>query len=333
MAAQLENDTRSGTGLILGKFMPPHLGHRYLVDFGRHYVRHLTVLVCTRRCEPIDGALRWRWMREMFPQADTRLVHLTDDLPQTPDEHPDFWSIWRDAIVRHVPTGPDYVFACEAYGFRLAEELGARYIPVDAQRSLVPVSATAICRDPMAHWDYLPDCVRPHYVRRICLVGPESTGKTTLARRLARHYRTVWVAEHARCLLDHKAGVCEPGDIELIARGQVASEQALARQANRLLICDTDPLLTCVWSEVLFGRCPAWLEDLAAARRYELYLLLDVDVPWVNDGQRYLPHARQDFLARCVERLERLDRPYVRLDGHWDRRLARAIQAIDRLVA
>ena len=81
------------TGMVLGKFHPPTLGHRYLVDFARHYVRDLTVVVGTLRREEIPGELRFRWMREMFP--DVRVVHLTDENPQYPAEHPDFWDIWR----------------------------------------------------------------------------------------------------------------------------------------------------------------------------------------------------------------------------------------------
>src|SRR5687768_14796348 len=211
------------TGMLLGKFLPPHLGHQYLVDFARHYVDELIVLVCTLAREPIPGGLRFRWMREMFPQANVRLVHVTDDLPQEPADHPQFWDVWRGVVRRYIPegSGPDYVFASESYGYKLAEVLGATFIPVDPSRQLVPVSGTAIRTDPMANWKYLPAAVRPYFVRRVCLFGPESTGKTTLAARLAEHFDTVWVSEHARPLLDPKAGVCEESDIPRIARGQV----------------------------------------------------------------------------------------------------------------
>ncbi|HEX6986124.1 MAG TPA: AAA family ATPase, partial [Planctomycetaceae bacterium] len=216
-----------------------------------------------------------------------------------------------------------------AYGQPLAELLGATFIPVDVAREAVPVSGTAIRDDPLRHWEYLPAPVRPYFVKRVCLFGPESTGKSRLARDLAAHFGTVWVPEFARGLLDRKAGRCDPEDIPLIARGQAASEEALARRANRVLFCDTDLLTTTIWSDVLFGRCPAWIAAEADCRRYDLTLLLDVDVPWVDDAQRYLPHLRREFFARCESELARRGRRYVVIRGSWEERFERAVAAVE----
>jgi hypothetical protein len=130
-------------------------------------------------------------------------------------------------------------------------------------------SADAIRADPLANWRFIPACVRPYFVKRVCLFGPESTGKSTLARDLAAHFETVHLAEFARGLLEPKCGVCDPTDIPLIARGQIAAEDALARRANKLLFCDTDVLTTTIWSDVLFGECPASIRELAARRHYD----------------------------------------------------------------
>jgi NadR type nicotinamide-nucleotide adenylyltransferase len=315
--------------MILGKFLPPHAGHQYLVDFARHFCERLTVLVCSLAREPIPGELRYAWMRELFPQV--RTVRVSDELPQEPGEHPRFWEIWRETIHRAVPERIDYVFASECYGERLAAELGATYVPVDLGRSAVRVSGTAIRAAPLEHWEHIPACVRPYFVKRVCLSGPESTGKSTLARDLAAHFRTVHVPEFARGWLDQRQGVCTPADIPLIARGQVAAEDALARQANRVLFCDTDLLLTTIWSEVLFGDCPPELREAADRRTYDLYLLLDVDVPWVDDAQRYLPDRRQEFFDRCRQALESRSRPHVTIRGSWPERFEQACRAVRRL--
>lgn len=318
--------------MILGKFMPPTLGHQYLIDFGRHYVDELLVMVCTLEREPIPGALRHGWVQEMFPQANVRIVHVSDDLPQEPADHPDFWDIWR-GVVRRFQSATDYVFACEEYGFKLAEVLDAQYVPVDRAREMVPVHARDVRRRPMANWKYLPPPVRPYFVKRVCLFGPESTGKSTLARRLAAQYDTVFADEHARALLDHQGGRCCEGDIVQIARGQVAAEEAMARQANRVLFCDTDPLLTTVWSQFLFGRCPAEVHQLARSRHYDLYLLADVDCDWIDDGQRFLPDQRAAFFGRCKALLDETKRPYLRICGTWEQRFRQACEAVDLLLS
>jgi len=323
-------EPRTTTGMILGKFMPPHLGHVYCVEFARRFVDRLTVLVCSIEREPIPGRLRYEWMRELFPDCDVR--HVTDEVPQEPAEHPEFWSIWKQLLRRELPSGPDYVFASESYGFPLAEILGSRFIPVDISRELVPVSGTVIRQSPLKYWQYLPAPVRPYFVKRVCVFGPESTGKTTLAANLAKHFQTLWVSEFARGLLDHKSGVCDRDDITLIARGQIAAEDALARQANRVLFCDTDLITTTIWSRELFGDCPQWIDDEADRRPYDLYLLLDVDVPWVDDSQRYLPHRRQEFFEKCRHELTRRGRRMVVVSGSWSERLDLAIREVDRIV-
>jgi NadR type nicotinamide-nucleotide adenylyltransferase len=319
------------TGMLLGKFMPPHLGHVYLGEFAGRYVDQLTIVVCTLASEPIPGDLRFRWMRELFPFDN--VVHLTDDLPQDPSEHPDFWALWKAALGRVLPGRPDFVFASEDYGRPLAEVVGGRFVPVDRARAAVPASGTAVRADPMGNWDYLPRCVRPYFVRRVCVFGPESTGKTTLARRLADHFGTAWVPEYARTLLEAQAGQLEPEDLPRIVRGQVASEDALACNARKVLICDTDPLTTLIWSEVLYQRCDPFVREEAEKRNYDLYLLLDVDVPWVGDVVRYLPENRRGFFEHCLRELEERGRRYVHLSGGWEERFVQAVKAVEMISA
>jgi NadR type nicotinamide-nucleotide adenylyltransferase len=177
--------------------------------------------------------------------------------------------------------------------------------------------------------------VRTYFVKRVCVFGPESTGKSTLARDLAKQFQTRYVWEYARPLLDPQEGKCYPEDIPRIVRGQFAAEEALAPQANRVLFCDTDTLTTVIWSETLFGHVPPWVREAADARSYDLYLLLDVDVPWVADGQRFFeaPQQRRAFFERCRQELETRGRRYVVLRGSWSERFAAACQAVEQLLS
>ena len=317
------------TGMILGKFMPVHKGHQFLIDFAIERVEQLTLIVGTLASEPIPGQLRYEWVKELYP--DVNVQHCTDENPQYPHEHPDFWNIWVESIHKFLPEGTDVVFTSEDYGDELARHLGAKHILCDLSRHSVPVSATEIRENPYENWRFIPEPVRPYFVKRVVIYGPESTGKTTLAERLAAHYQTVWVPEYARDYLDEKGSWVELCDIPKIAKGQIASEDALARRANCLLICDTDLITTAIYSRHYFGECPKEIVRKADERDYDLYLLLDIDVPFVEDWQRPDANSREEFLDKFRDALESGGRKYVLISGSYDERFNRAIKAIDAL--
>src|SRR5204863_7277646 len=120
---------------------------------------------------------------------------------------------------------------------------------VDPGSTHIPVSAAQIRGQPMDHWQSIPPPVRPYFVRRLAIVGAESTGKTTLAQALAAQFSTVCVPEFARDYLSARGGQCRPADMPVIAAGQARLEDEYARHANRLLVCDTDLLTTQLWQE------------------------------------------------------------------------------------
>ncbi len=317
------------TGLIIGKFLPPHRGHQYLIEYAKSRVGHLTVLVCSLECEPIPGHLRWAWMKELYP--DAQVLHLTDENPSEPHEHPQFWEIWTTSIRHFLPTGPDFVFTSETYGDELACRLGAQHILVDLQRERFSISASLIRERPFENWSYIPECVRPYFVKRVAVVGPESTGKTTLAAQLAGHFQTVWVPEFARQYLAEKNLNFDLEDIQQIAKGQMSTEDQLARSANRLLICDTELITTTLWSQHFFAACPEWIQSEANRRQYDLYLLADIDTPWVADPQRVGDHLRSAFLDRLRQELVVRNRPYKLVSGSYDERFRKAVLAIEAL--
>lgn len=301
--------------------MPLHRGHLYLMQSAAALANNLTVVVdVPDEDAPLAIAQRIAWVKELMPQA--RVLAIPQPLPQAPDEHPDFWALWRDALQALCGAcQPDLVVASEAYGQRLADELGAKFIPLDQERQALNISATTVRRDPRAAWAYLPDPVRAYYAKRVAICGPESTGKSTLARRIAEAFGATLVPEYARSFLEQQSGELRSGDIHIIAHCQAASEDALARQSSGLLICDTDPLASVLWNQRL-GRP----EDhdailvLAQSRHYDLTILCDVDVPWVDDVVRYLPDDRQAFLKDYQRLLEVSQRPYVLLSGTWEER-------------
>jgi HTH-type transcriptional repressor of NAD biosynthesis genes len=316
-------DTR---GFLLGKFMPPHSGHQFLCDFSGTLCDQLTILVCSLKDDPIPGVSRHRWMQDLYPRA--RVLHCTEDLPQEPADHPDFWPIWRDVMRRYHGERIDRVFASESYGARLAQEAGAEFVPVDLTRSARSVSATQIRSDPMAYWDYIAPPARPWFTRTVCLHGPESSGKTTLANRLTKHFGTCLAPEYGRTYTDVFGTDVKSDDLLRIAHGQNASIEAARRCARGLVISDTDAVLTAVWADLLNGSRDPWFDQKLAVS--DLYLLTDIDMPWVDDGTRYFSEieTRRKFFAACEGELQIRNLPYVKISGDEEQRFEMAVEAI-----
>lgn len=167
---------------------------------------------------------------------------------------------------------------------------------------------------------------------KICLFGPESTGKSTLAKNLAASFGTAFAAEYAHEHISARDGEIALADISQIAAGQVQAERRAEAEARNVLFCDTDLLTTTIWSDRLFGECPGWIRTAAELQHYDLYLLMDVDAPWVDDIHRYLPEERQSFLDSCRNALESRGRPYIMLSGSWDGKFSAACAAVTRLL-
>tara|TARA_B100001939_G_C16947327_1_gene620814 strand:+ start:759 stop:1727 length:969 start_codon:yes stop_codon:yes gene_type:complete len=317
-------------GLVLGKFLPPHKGHLHLISEALKQCDELTVVVGSLQREPIPGELRFQWMKEL---CNCSVVHLTDENPQFPEEHPDFWRIWKASLQRVHPEPVDVLFSSEDYGDRLASELGARHICVDLARKVVPVSGTAIREKPLSHYQFLPDPVRPYFHRKIVITGAESTGKTITSRHLANRFHTTWAHEYAREYLDSMGRFVQEEDIEQIGMGQIALEDRVRKQANRVFFCDTDLMATVIYSNHYFGDCPSFIPEALSTRIGDFYLFMDIDIPWVEDPQRDAPHLREEFRSRFLGELERSGAEYRIIKGNFHQRLERAVDAVDNYLS
>lgn len=172
---------------------------------------------------------------------------------------------------------------------------------------------------------------------KVVLFGPESTGKTTLAKHLARHYNSVWVPEYAREYLQNKWNnerkTCENDDLMPIAYGQMNLENELAKKTDTVLICDTDLLETKVYSETYYsGICDPLLEKYALENTYDLYFLTYIDTPWEADDLRDKPDERLEMFKAFEEALIKYKRPFVLLKGDKKHRLSTAVEHIDKLL-
>lgn len=168
---------------------------------------------------------------------------------------------------------------------------------------------------------------------RVVVTGSESTGKTTLAGRLAAHYGTACVPELSRAYALSVARPLTRHDVEPIARAQLAAERAAESAAGRLIVLDTDVLSTLVYGEHYYGHAPRWITDELRGHPADLYLLCDIDVPWVPDPARDRGHLRAEMHALFAEAVRRSGVPCVLIRGDWEERFRSAVAAVDALLA
>jgi NadR type nicotinamide-nucleotide adenylyltransferase len=171
-------------------------------------------------------------------------------------------------------------------------------------------------------------------LRRIAILGAESTGKTTLAKALAKAYGAVWAPEFLREYVDRRGELPQAADMDAIARGQIDREVRCAQRAEHLLFCDTTLLMTVVYNQYYLNQCPEWIIRKSRQSRYDLYFLAGTDIPWTPDsGQRDGPAAREDVQRLIIDELQNRDLQWTELSGPLRARLDTAGNAIDGLFA
>jgi HTH-type transcriptional repressor of NAD biosynthesis genes len=312
------------SGLIAGRFLLPDRQRRFTIDFARAYADHVTVVVCGRSSDTVPLQARAAWIREQFP--DVAVLQACVDAPHAPAGNTPASAPWLDRIATALGSRRfELLFAVDASDRALADRVGAQFVPC------FPDTALMHAADSVPGLD-APSAPAAMPLKRVCLFGPESTGKSTLARQLAGHYGTVHVPEYVRGYLDAIGSTGTAQDVPWIARGQRAAEMAYAAQADRILICDTNLATIALWSDVLFGATPGWIRKEAARNTYDLWLVTDIDVPFEPDPQRCFPEPsrRAWFMGECLRTLDRLGIAPVLLRGSPEVRLSLACAAIDR---
>jgi NadR type nicotinamide-nucleotide adenylyltransferase len=169
-------------------------------------------------------------------------------------------------------------------------------------------------------------------IKKIAIVGPESTGKSTITQQLAQHYQTLWVPEYARYYCAALTAPCNLQDETNMFHGQVALEEAILAIAQKeLIFCDTTFLTVKIWSDEVFGETPEVVLDALPRYHYDLYLLMDIDLPWQEDPLRDFPHKREYFMQVWEKELAALNANYITIGGQADR-LNNAIAAVERFI-
>lgn len=342
--------------LVIGKFYPPHAGHKYLIEMATAGARHVFVLVQGSRFESLTVAQRADWLQEEFDGGNVTVVPVRNDCP-VDYESAEIWTAqmenMRWALKAHGVGAIDAVYTSEGYGDRLAEAFDAVHVAVDPVRQTHQISGTLCREDLTGRWQQLVPAARRGMAVRVIVVGAESTGTTTLSDDLRAHYRQQFptlanVPEYGRFYTYEKLEALQAvqpdatvedlvwtdTDFSVIANRQTAVEQAAA-EAAPLVIADTDALATTLWERYYLGDGSyGSFEAQAHLPRRDVYLLTDhVGVEFEDDGWREGEHRRPDMTEWFKETLTDEGYSWILATGSPERRLATATAVIDAMLA
>jgi HTH-type transcriptional regulator, transcriptional repressor of NAD biosynthesis genes len=318
-------------GLVIGKFLPIHKGHISLIRFAAQHCDELVVSMSYTDADPIRFQLRFGWLKEIFRAEPAVQVHLLKDDFDIGHLH---WSdrtrIWA-RVLEEKYGEIDLVASSEEYGSYLANHLKAENLLFDPDRKQIPVSASQIRKLPLQFWEFIPHEVQPYFVKKICFYGPESTGKSTLAKRMAELYQTEFVPEVARELITSNDFTVD--DIIKIGNAQTQRVLEKVKIANRFLFCDTDLITTQIYSRHYLGVIPEVLYELEKKITYDFYFLFYPDIAWVSDGLRDLKNQREKMFDVFRVELEKRNISYVLVKGNYTEREQIVTDVLNRLLS
>jgi len=316
---------------VFGKFMPFHKGHEAMIRFALTKCDFLTVLICVSDQETMPAVLRKTWIDETFKEeqrVEIVTYHYDENiLPSSSVTSASISEVWAVVFKELLP---DYsiLITSEPYGELVAGYMGITHIPFDPERKQVPVSATMVRNNLWEAWPYLPDSVKATMVKKVVILGTESTGKTTLTGRLAAHFKAAAIMEAGRDIVENSHHFSME-DLYSIAAAHAKSIQAADAP---LLIIDTDIHITISYGEFTFGQTIQIENYVFDINKGDLYLYLDNDVPFVQDGTRIDEAARNELDGSHRKVLEKYGIHYDVISGDWDERFEQAVGLINRLV-
>lgn len=315
----------------MGKFAPLHRGHQYLIEMALSEVDELIVMIYgSPETTRIPLRVRSGWIRKLYPEV--RIVEAWDgpglvgDTPEIRHLHEDYI---RSRLDGYAVT---HFYSSEFYGEHISKALRATDRRIDPERRRVPVSGTSVRANPYANREFVDPVVYRDLVVWVVFLGAPCTGKTTLTRRLAERYDTVWMPEYGREYWEnhHIDRRLTPEQLVEIAEEHREREERAVVEANKYFLVDTDATTTYMFSLYYHGRAHPRLDLLAdeARCRYDVFFLCEDDFPYRNTPDRSGEAHRSTFQQQTRAELTRREVPFVALRGSTDQRLARAEQVL-----
>ena len=319
---------------VFGKFLPFHKGHEAMIRFALQHCDSLFVLICVSNKEKISGDIRKNWIEKTFCNLTNLKVQILDYeediLPNTSVSSREVSLIWSEKFKQLFPD-IELLVSSEPYGTYVAEYMNITHLAFDFERKKHPVSATAIRQNLFEYWHFLPDSVKPYFAIKVVILGTESTGKTTLANRLATHFKCSLVNEAGREIVENSQNFAYE-DLEKIAIVHAQSIEKAMIGKSPLIIIDTDIHTTMSYSTFVFKN-PLIVENhIIDTNKAQLYLYLNNDVSFHQDGTRFDVTNRNQLDLSHRKTLLLHDIPLLEISGDWENRFKKAVQAVTQLI-
>ena len=306
--------------VVLMTALVPTVGHKFLIDFAKKLISFdgkVHVILRTMDKEPVTSNIRLYAILDAYYYCDDVVFHILHrDVPQGPDEHPDFWNVWRDIVREFVDVQPDdYFVASELYGMDMARVLGCNFMPCNRYREVFPISGTEVLKDLMKNFEYILPEFQRHIRKTITIFGPESCGKTTMAKALAKELNGWFVPEWAREYLETVGAEVTDERMQAIVYGQAALQKTAKNDLfdKPFIFQDTDLFSTLGYYRLWGGgtdRDIDLCEYLAKQLKSDFYIVMNDGIPFVADPLRYGGDKRESGMQFWIDLLEEFKLPY-----------------------
>jgi HTH-type transcriptional repressor of NAD biosynthesis genes len=320
---------------VFGKFLPFHKGHEAMINFALSKCDFLSVLVCCSDKESIPDTYRKAWIENAFEKRkniEIRIFnYLESELPNTSESSESVSKIWANIFKKQLP---DYslLITSEEYGNFVAAFMNIQHIAFDIPKKLFPISASAVRNDVFTNWEYLPDSVKPDLSFKVVILGTECTGKTTLTEKLAKHFNCNFVLEAGRDLIANSNSFTFD-DLHLVAKEHAKRIDKIILANSPLVIIDTDINTTKSYSRFTFKKELEISADIYNSNRANLYLYLNKEVEYLQDGTRLSEEERNLLDISHRQILINHDINIIEIKGDWDERFEKSVEQINKLIA